>query len=160
MSKVLEYTKALILRPKILDCLIEIQGFRKSEKWGNALNDIHNDLDHLTVKGSLHTLNIYPSPPPPSRPRVCPFHSTISRFRHTRISKVWEMHRITSKFPWTLKQLKVPYVLIYTMYLPPPEDHIWAPCFPLGPPFFEIQSSQKSKKIRHTPSDLKMTLNN
>ena len=67
----------------------EIQVFRKSKwtKWPQ------NDINHLSVKSTLYTLNTHPR-----GPNFTPFRSTTSHFRDTGLSKIG-MHWMIPEWP-------------------------------------------------------------
>ena len=62
------------------------------------------ELEHLTDKNSLYTLNL------PLRPKFGPFRSTISGFRKS------EIHQMTTNWTWTLNTLWTPEVQILVRF--------------------------------------------
>ncbi len=71
------------------------------------------ELDHITVKRTLYTLNTYPW-----GPNFSPFRSTISRFRDIWCTKWAKIGNAPNdpNWTWTLNSQKYP---IYTKYSPP-----------------------------------------
>ncbi len=113
------YTKYLPLGANFGPFRSTISHFRyttctKSSKISNAPNDPNwTSIEHLTVKGTLYTIDTYPW-----SPNFGPLRSTTSRFRDTtctRGRRKSEMHRMTPNWIWTLNSQKFS---ICTKWLP------------------------------------------
>ena len=103
------------------------------------------ELEQLTVKSILYTLNTYPW-----GPNFGPVRSTISRFRNTWSPKI-KMHWMTPKWSWTLNSQKYS---IYTKYLPLRPKF----CFTLKLAVSEIQHAPGLWKSETAPNDPKLNL--
>ncbi len=93
-------------------------------KIGKAVEWSQSDFEHLSVKSSLYTLNIYPEGP--NFHRVS---STTSRLRDTRLSKIGYAPNdlILTYWTWTLNHVICQRYPVYTDYLPPrPKFHSFA----------------------------------
>ncbi len=107
----------------------------------------HNDLNHLSVKSTLYTLNAYPR-----GTNFTPFRSTTIRFRDTGFS---EIRNAPTKWPQNdLKHFKSVKSTLCTLNTHP-EGQI-SLCFALPPAIFEIQVFQKSEM--HLKVHVKSTL--
>ncbi len=131
------YSVSLYDQPFLRYTVVENQ---KCTKWP------HNDLEHLTVESTLHTLNTHPR-----GPNLIPFRSTASRFRDTRLLKIGNA---PNNPRMTLSTL-LSNISLYVM-----NTH------PQGPNFTQFRSTTNRfwdtctslSKIRNPPNDLRMIL--
>ncbi len=136
----------LRLRPKLRSVLLHNKRFSRykvAENW-KCTEWPQTELEHLTVKSTLYTLNTYPR-----GPNFDPFLSMTSHFWDTKGLQKSEMHQMTSKWTWTLNSQKYH---VHTVNTSP-----WGPNYGL---FLSTTSSfqdTRSPKMGNTPNDPKWT---
>ncbi len=118
---------------------IHVSENRKCTEWPQT------ELEDLTVKSTLYTLNTYPW-----GPNFCPFRSTISRFQdktYTRTAKIRNAPN-DPNWTWRLNSQKYPmYTKIFLLrFAPYPNKLLWHFCiiiiiiFVLTGPLYRLQA--------------------